>query len=412
MILSDRKEKLAKPNHRLMLMLSAFDILASTAYLMTTLAFPRESEIYGAMGNDNTCTAQGFSILLGLAVPMYNASLCLFFVLTIRYRLPPTRFSATIEPFLHTFSVLIPFTLALLSALAGDIKQGPFVICYLDDSSKLRFVFFGVLLICLMVCICSMVLICCHVSRQSNAMIRYAYGLQMQRREAEKQDTIRQALLYTSAFIVTWCFPMVLAFYCSYPLVVLMEILYPLQGFWNFLLYIRPGVSAIKKENPEKSIFGVICEVVFHSKERSNQRRESLTRGSMISKQTFQRVTGFNGNMKRSESIQFEETKHEIISDKIVGEDARTMEESNCIKSAGQISNEGVEECQCDNLEDCTNFGKCKAKDDSYENYIEDTSHGIVSSNVQQTSRVERRASLVGLATIALNFSLNDSVSL
>ena len=115
---------------------------------------------------------------------------------------------------------------------------------------------------------------------------------------------------------------------------------YPLQGFWNFLLYIRPGVSAVKKENPDKSIFGVICEVVFHSKERSNQRRESLTRGSMISKQTFQRVTGFNGSMKRSESIQIEEMKHEIISDKIVGEDARTMEESNCIKSAGQISNE------------------------------------------------------------------------
>ena len=69
-ILSDRKRKLSRPYHRLMLMMSVFDVIQSAAMVFSVSAFPRQSGIYGAKGNELTCTLQGFLLALGMAVPL------------------------------------------------------------------------------------------------------------------------------------------------------------------------------------------------------------------------------------------------------------------------------------------------------------------------------------------------------
>ena len=71
MIVSNRRRKLARPKNRLMLMMSFFDVLSSTAYLISKVAMPSDSGISGAIGNSATCMAQGICIWLGLAVSMY-----------------------------------------------------------------------------------------------------------------------------------------------------------------------------------------------------------------------------------------------------------------------------------------------------------------------------------------------------
>merc|ERR1740139_1178214 len=111
MIISDRKRKLAKPFHRLVLLMSIFDVFQSLAIVISVAAFPQESNIHGAHGNARTCTAQGFFMVLGFAVPLYNSSLNIFYVLTIRYNFSPKRF-AKFEPVLHTIAILIPLALA------------------------------------------------------------------------------------------------------------------------------------------------------------------------------------------------------------------------------------------------------------------------------------------------------------
>jgi len=121
MILSDRKRKLARTNHRLMLSLSFFDCLASAAYAMTTLALPSDSDSYGAMGNSAACTAHGFFLQLAVTVPLNNASLSLSYLFTIRHRMYHTRSSKYIEPFLHSISILVPFTIATVAASMGLI---------------------------------------------------------------------------------------------------------------------------------------------------------------------------------------------------------------------------------------------------------------------------------------------------
>ena len=47
--------------------------------------------IWGAMGTTRTCEVQGFFLQLGLAIPMYNALLSIFFLLVIRYGVPEKR---------------------------------------------------------------------------------------------------------------------------------------------------------------------------------------------------------------------------------------------------------------------------------------------------------------------------------
>ena len=79
MIVSDRK-KINQPFHRLMLMMSIFDVLQSATILVANAAFPKESDIYdysvessyGAKGNKHTCAIQSFFMMLGLGVPLYN----------------------------------------------------------------------------------------------------------------------------------------------------------------------------------------------------------------------------------------------------------------------------------------------------------------------------------------------------
>jgi len=129
MILSDRENKLAKSKHRLMLSMCIFDVLSSSALATSTWAFPRESLFYGSIGNMTTCKIQYFFATLGLAVPMYNASLCLLYLFTIRYRLHQRHFATKFEPYLQAASILLPLTIAIVPVATDDISPDFVFVC-------------------------------------------------------------------------------------------------------------------------------------------------------------------------------------------------------------------------------------------------------------------------------------------
>ena len=114
MIVSDRKRKLVRPFHRLVLLMSIFDVLQSVSMVFASAAFPKESGIYGAKGNTQTCAIQGFFMILGMSVPLYNACLNIYYVLTIRYGISPERFTK-FEPTLHVIAILLPLYIAIPS---------------------------------------------------------------------------------------------------------------------------------------------------------------------------------------------------------------------------------------------------------------------------------------------------------
>uniref|UniRef100_A0A7S0GDN2 Uncharacterized protein n=1 Tax=Proboscia inermis TaxID=420281 RepID=A0A7S0GDN2_9STRA len=122
MVSSNRKRDLTKPKNRLMLSMSFFDLFQSSAFVVGRSAMPRETGLYGSAGNSRTCTVQGAFVGLGFAVMQYNASLNLFYLLTIYFKMDQAYFSAKIEPFLHTFSIMGPLIATTRNIILGNFK--------------------------------------------------------------------------------------------------------------------------------------------------------------------------------------------------------------------------------------------------------------------------------------------------
>lgn len=287
MILSCRKRKLARPNNRLMIMMSGFDVVQSIAIVVSTAAIPSALEIYGARGNQTTCVVQSIVMALGLAVPLYNSSLNLFYLLTIRYSVNSALFSSKVEPFLHLFSILGPLVSAITFAALGYAgpKIGSSTTCVYNNKIAGR-IFLAVISFCLLFCVYSMVSICQSITSQENRVRRHRFGSNRSHSVSilEGKETIKQGLLYSSAFLLTFAFPTAraLASFMGVDKTVILDtltaIFYPLQGFWNFVLYSRPGVNHVRKMDTSKSLFGAIREVVFNAESVSNSFLNSRSR--------------------------------------------------------------------------------------------------------------------------------------
>jgi len=259
-ILSDRSRKLMKPKNRLMLCMSIFDCFQSIALTLST-AGAKISCI---------CQIQGILIWLGLAVPLYNSSLNLYYLLAIRYNVDTKYFSTKIEPYLHAMSILYPLTLAILNALLGLIisLDG---LCWTPGSEYMVILGWGIpVFLCFLFCIFSMASIYLAVRKQAKCMDKYRFSTAND--NTEQNETRNQALMYTSAFVLTYIFPFIEGITRSQKietttniLAILTVTFYPLQGFWNFLFYIMPGVKHVRKMNPSISLFAAIREVVFNA---------------------------------------------------------------------------------------------------------------------------------------------------
>jgi len=71
---------------RTLLAMSCVDILASSAWFMSTWATPEENGWAYAAGNQRTCDYQGFLLQLAIGAPLYNSSLALLYLLMIKMR--------------------------------------------------------------------------------------------------------------------------------------------------------------------------------------------------------------------------------------------------------------------------------------------------------------------------------------
>ena len=104
-VLRDRK-KWAKPYYRLLLAMSTSDLLASVAFGLSTLPMPRGTEdVYAPLGNVGTCSAQGFFVQAGIASPMYNFMLSLYFIMQVKYSMTEGQIRKKAEGITHGVSV-------------------------------------------------------------------------------------------------------------------------------------------------------------------------------------------------------------------------------------------------------------------------------------------------------------------
>lgn len=100
--------------HRFLLGMSFADILHSLAAAVGPLAVPASTGIVFGNGTTATCSAQGFFLQFGSALPLYAAGMNTYFMLKIRYNLPDSSFSKKYEPWFHACPLLLALTTAIL----------------------------------------------------------------------------------------------------------------------------------------------------------------------------------------------------------------------------------------------------------------------------------------------------------
>jgi hypothetical protein len=86
---------------RLMIGMSVSDMLMSIGFVLSTLPAPRDTEnIWGALGNTQTCTFAGMFTMMGVVPVMYNASLSIYYLLRIKHGWSQTQLHSA-EKWLH-----------------------------------------------------------------------------------------------------------------------------------------------------------------------------------------------------------------------------------------------------------------------------------------------------------------------
>ena len=114
-ILSDRKKKLKRPYYRILLGMSFADAITSIWIGLSTWPIPEGTPgVYGAVGNTQTCTVQGFFVQLIVLSPCYNLNLSLYYLLMGTYHMTEDQIAKRFERYMHAGAIIIGFGFAIL----------------------------------------------------------------------------------------------------------------------------------------------------------------------------------------------------------------------------------------------------------------------------------------------------------
>ena len=277
------------------------------------MAAPKGTDhVWNPQGSTFTCELQGFFFFtFHLMVPLYNASLCIFYMLVVKYSIADDIMAKRYEPYLHAgpicWALLIgSIILAMDSFNAGEpcyINAHPKG-CELDESVEctrgkhlmlLRYILhLPTLLVALFIMVTTLLITYASVLEQERKSERYRVQIplnQSPRRESwrelrsrmtndeghsspapiSNQDQssrrmarvkrsrliMNQAISYVCAYLLVFMFPTI--FFITqtegapeqsvFIVFAIAQILFPLQGFFNLLIYLQPKMARLRREN-------------------------------------------------------------------------------------------------------------------------------------------------------------------
>ena len=280
MILRSHK-KLSTTLHRLLFGLSICDFVASFAISFGSTLSPTDHFGWNASGNMTLCRVQGFVFFWSHnASPVYNCSLCLYYLIEIKYT-TLQEYLSKIEIAFHVMPVLLPLTVAIIIQIIDDFhpswascsyrviapldcRYDPEVEC--DEGLQnhrpisLAWIIYSKVIVPLTIFI-SMLVIYREVSIQEHRtdQYRFSYLSTASTRRPRgsylaSRNTIAardRALAYSTAWLLSWItfFVIVVMRFVlgknnvlPFQMQVVHFILFPLQGLFNFIVYIFPKV--------------------------------------------------------------------------------------------------------------------------------------------------------------------------
>mmetsp|Transcript_62134 Transcript_62134/g.73586 ORF Transcript_62134/g.73586 Transcript_62134/m.73586 type:complete len:419 (+) Transcript_62134:78-1334(+) len=359
-IIRNRGEKLARVHNRLILAMSIVDIFNSFALGLSIVPTPsNETPCSMGLGNITTCTIQGFFITLGFAVPSYNAHLCVYYLLMIRYNVSEEKIAKTYELWMHLFALAGPLAAGIVGAMQG-IFHADVAHCWVGDKCvsrgtclngnmfgrgewllRLTSVYFFIVFLTIAISLLGTFLM---IRERSAAVRQYEMRLEVgrpsrrgsrERRLSEQsiqsttenirqhtnnvsltRDSAMQSLLYVAGFLITYvwaCLGVMVVLISRDPTAAptvfhyLNAFFLPLHGFWNCIIYLRPRINNIRRANRNISFCTALRKVIFtvnvQSRVEITRRRSSNTRASAV-------LTGGTTAFLRGSA-----TNHSIIAD-------------------------------------------------------------------------------------------------
>lgn len=292
-IIRDKKRR-STTYHRLLLGMSISDMIGSMVFFLSTWPIPEGTPgVYLASGTTATCSAVGFfNQMAALTTPCYNASLAVYYLMCVHACWPQERIRK-VEFWLHS----VPISLGLGTAVSGvaltlfnsanwlcwvaPVPAG----CDVDDEIECvrgnhswifqwAFLYAEVWFIFVFISI-AMLCVYFKVYTQERANGQYRFNSDAGTNYKYSRKVANQAMLYVGAFYMTWIFGTLTRLLqliqgkTYFPLIICMTIFFPLQGFFNALVYMRPRYQTWRKENPGVRLFGMLSPSSFHFSRRS-----------------------------------------------------------------------------------------------------------------------------------------------
>ena len=298
-----RKRSKLTTYHRLLMGISVSDLLFSTAVMFGPLPMPEGLGIPGAHGNTRSCTAQGFFAYLGIASMCYNQMLMLYFVMVIRYSMTDSFITRRVEPFMH----LLPIVFYGGSAVLGlffEVYNPNGSVClvapyppFCEDIPQIECTrgakygtIFGVYFVTypflgwVGLIFVWLLVVSFTVVQKVYRSRRFVFEeSEPSPGERQMRQAIVQCLLYASWFLTISIFTTMNVLFgeigreyrsedAQFWYLAFAVFLFPLGGFMNFAIFIRPFYLTIRKDLPNNGRWFALWEAIWHPSSLSIER--------------------------------------------------------------------------------------------------------------------------------------------
>ena len=283
-----------------MLVMSIADVLSSVMIALATLLnpahMPREDEFAEMtlkgkrLGNTTTCDMQGFIVLFGVVFMVScNGSLCVYYACAIAFRMKAKNIRRYVEPLLY----IIPFTVALVLSIIALRQElynpwhprpwcglGVYPVKCLDDPAVEcirgeKKILKRVIHSSIITIASSMTIVCVSLGcvvwrvvdtdREMAAVANFYHARNcdhenfptIARQQRNTRAVLWQALAYVGTLLVTQIIPLGVLL-SNRKISSVPALLVPLQGFFNFLIFLWHKVYTYRSTDPTLTHWNVI----------------------------------------------------------------------------------------------------------------------------------------------------------
>jgi hypothetical protein len=316
LLMSENRKKLKSVKYRILFALCFTDLINSLVFVFWSLPIPKGTPgVWGALGTKATCDAQAVFIHFGNIGSFYNAALALYFYKSLCYSMKDEQIAKRYEKWIHIVSIGWCLGTAI-AALQQDLYSFNGLGCWMapeplrchrrDGVDCIRgenvyifiWLYNGIpdLLLCNFI-VYAMYKIYMKVKEVSgraekwsiataSASIIASSSLRLEtasqrgsivRNESQgssryakrTKEAAWQAFLYVMAFVVThaWTFVVVLIEQSGgtspFFVVFIQNLFWPMQGFVNVFIFLRPRIQSIQKSSPGMHYFIAAYHSVF-----------------------------------------------------------------------------------------------------------------------------------------------------